>query len=387
MSKNVTVGIDVGSYLTKVVVVEHLKDRERKSSRIIGFGSQPSRGVYKGIVVKPDETAKVIRRAVQEAEKSSGIKIRQAIISVGGTSLESRISKGTAMITQADSKVTDYDVDRAVNASESNLKLKNQHIIERIPVSFKLDNRDILGRPENLVGTKLEVNTLFVTCLEHYLENLLTAVTDAGIDVIDAIPSPRAASFVTLSEKKKNAGCILLDFGSETVSATVFEDGEIATLKVVDMGGNDITNDLALGAQINPDEAEALKKGEIGTDLPMRKIEEIISARLEDMFDVIQKFLKKINRNERLPAGAILIGGTSKSSLIENIAKKVLKLPVTVFEPRNKKDILSDPSWYVAYGLCMSGKYTENNNYGNPFREIQQKIKSVIKNITKHILP
>jgi cell division protein FtsA len=386
MAKNVTVGIDIGSSSTKVMVVEHGKDKDTKTSRIIGTGIAPTRGLKKGFVSDQKELVKSIELAVHDAEVSSGIKIRQATISIGGITLESKVSRGSAIISRADNEVTRLDVEKAVKDSEQSLKNLNKHIIDTLPVIFKLDSKEIYGKVEGLRGVRLEVTTLFINCANQHLEDLVSSINAAGIDVVDVIASPVSASYVALDERQRTAGCILIDIGDENTSVIVFEDGNIISLKVFPIGSNNITNDLALGLKISLEDAEGIKLGRITTDIQQRKIDDIINARINEVFDVIQKFLKKINRDERLPAGAIIIGGGANVKSIEDISKKTLALPSKMNGLKGKNSV--DPTWFTAYGLCMVGKGVQkDNSYPNIVSQTWHNIKKIFSGIGKQLMP
>lgn len=387
MSKNITVGIDVGTHLIKVMVVEHIKERAEKSSRIIGTGKAESHGIRNGYINEPEEVVRGIIKAVREAEHRSGIKIRQATLAVGGISLESKLAKGTSIISRADNEVTNLDVQNAVKESEQGLKLLNRHVIDSIPYQYKLDGKDLYGQPEGLRGVKLEVTSLFITCINQHLEALVNSVNNAGIDVVDVIAAPLASSVVVLTNQQKAAGCILVDIGAETISLSVFEDGTIISIKVLPLGGTDITNDLALGLKITLDEAEKIKKGEITGNFNQRDIEDIMEARITEIFELIQKYLKKINRDGRLAGGAVIIGGGTMNEMTERITRSILNLPITMANSIGS-GVLKDPAWYVVYGLCMSGKYNQGYNiYSNPFVKVFHSIGMFFKGIGKQLMP
>ena len=387
MSKNITVGIDLGSHLVKVMVVEHLKERDKKTSRIIGTGKSEARGIKNGYINEPEEVVRSIVKSVREAEHRSGIKIRQATLAVGGISLESKLAKGTSIISRADNEVSALDVQNAVKESEQGLKLLNRHVIDSIPYIYKLDGKDLYSKPEGLRGVRLEVTSLFVTCINQHLEALVNSVNNAGVDVVDVIAAPLASSVAILNSQQKTAGCILVDIGAETISLSVFEDGDIISIKVLPLGGTDITKDLALGLKITLDEAEKIKKGEITGNFDQREIEEIMEARVTEFFEIIQKFLKKINKDGRLAGGAIIVGGATNNEMTERIAKNILNLPITMAGSLGS-GVLKDPAWYVVYGLCMSGRYNQgHNSYSNPFVKIFKSIGDFFKNIVKQLMP
>ena len=252
MTRKITVGIDVGTYSTKVVVSEYIKEESR--SAIVGTGLAESEGLRRGYIVNFDEAVKSIKKAISEAERSSRVKIKRAYISMGGISLESLIAHGTAIVSRADGEVTELDVKKALEESEKNLgDPKNKKILHSVPVRFKIDGEEVMGRPTGLRGLKLEVKTLFIICLEQHYEDLIEAVESAGVEVADVIASPIAAGLISLSKKQRNVGCILVNIGSETVSIVVYENDTPISLDVFPIGSADITNDMALGLKIAPE--------------------------------------------------------------------------------------------------------------------------------------
>lgn len=353
MRKNVVAGIDIGTNTTRVVVAEVSPDTG--APRIIGTGSTESRGLRSGYITSSTETSRSVSIALAQAEEEAGVRIKSVFLSIGGISLESVINHESVMISRADSEVTDLDVEKVIAASEENAQLVNKQVIETIPISFKLDGKDVLGRPVGMKGTKLEVKTLFITALEQHVNDLVQATEDAGVDVEDVIPAPIAASLIALTKKQRTVGCLLANIGAETVSIAVFEEDIPISLEVFPIGSTDITNDIALGFQVPLEEAENMKRGGVQS-FERKKLDEIIEARLSDIFELIEVHLKKIGRNGLLPAGIVLTGGGAGISTLEDFAKGALMLPSkTARLPLTNRDGIQDSSWFVAYGLCIFG--------------------------------
>jgi cell division protein FtsA len=364
MSQKISVGIDIGTYQIKVVVSETvLSDEGIYVPRIIATGEAESKGLRHGYIINISDVTRCIRLAVNQAEKTAKIKIKKGYISIGGIGLSSVTGKGSVMISKADLEITDLDVKNVLTEAESSLpasSLMNKQIIQTIPQAFKIDGQMIIGRPGGMHGSKLEAKVLFVVCLKQHLNDIIKAVEDADIDVLDVIASPIAASMVSLTKSQKIAGCILVNIGSETVSLAVFENNIPISLEVFPIGSTDITNDIALGFRIPIHEAENIKIGNAGEmQYPKKKLDEIIMARLSDIFDLIEAHLKKIGRSGLLPAGIILTGGGSGIDTIEDIARVSLKLPSKVssinFLSNIKNSQLQDSYWSVAYGLSVWG--------------------------------
>jgi cell division protein FtsA len=363
MAKNIAVGIDIGTYQIKIVVVENVYENGKNSFKIIGNGFAESKGLRHGYIINSSDTINSLRIAIAEAEKTSNIKIKRAFLSIGGIGVGSIVSHGSIIIPRADSEISEIDIKNVLSIAESEIPSNisiNKKIIHTIPISYKIDGRTVLGRPIGMKGIKFEVKALFVTCLEHHLNDLINTVEEAGIEVINIVASPLAGSIATLSKTQKIAGCVLANIGSETVSIVIFENNIPISLEVFPIGGTDITNDIALGLKIPLEEAENLKiNTDKETDYPKKKLEEIIVARLSDIFDLIESHLKKLGRSGLLPAGIIITGGSSGVSTIEDLAKATLKLPSKIgamnFDTNLKNCQIKDSSWSVSYGLCIWG--------------------------------
>ena len=353
-NRNIIAGLDIGTAWIRLVVCE-IKAGD-PVPQILTMAKKPARGLRRGYIINPEETVDSIREAVADAERSLKMKVRKVILGMGGVSLDSRLAEGSIIASRPDSEISNSDVARAIDASESNLiEMNNRRILHRIPVGFKVDGEKVLGHPDGLRGSKLEVKTLFVTCLDQHLKDLIKVTEGAGLTVEDIVASPLAASLVVMTKAYKTSGCALANIGSETTSIAVFEDGLPLSIQVFPLGSMDITNDIALGFRIPPEDAERVKKGEgepIGTK---KKLDEIIEARLSDIFEFIERHLKKIGVAGLLPAGIVITGGGSSVSNIEELAKNYFKLPARTAASSiasSSKSQIRDTAWAVAYGLC-----------------------------------
>ncbi len=359
---NIVTGIDIGSYQVKVVIAERADD-PRQLPHILGTGYAESRGLKHGYVISVPDVARSVAAAVAQASKAAGHKVERACIGIGGIGLDEAFSHGEAAVERGDSEITERDVARAIAASEKAVPpaaITNKKILHTIPLSFSVDGARILGKnPAGMKGSRVSVDTFLITCLDRHVADILSAVDEAGIEVEDIAASPMAASFVSLSKMQKRVGCILANIGSETMSTIVYEDTIPVSIKVFPVGGNDITNDLALGMRIALEEAEQLKHGAVlGAPYPKRKIDDLISKRLTDMFKLIDAHLKSINKDELLPAGIVMTGGSSVIPLSADLAKSILRLPsraATLTDGSSDPSLPHDSSWSVAYGLTIWG--------------------------------
>lgn len=357
MSQHYVTGIDVGTYHVKVVISSETK--ESTVPQIIGTGYAESRGLRNGYIINESDVVRSVRNAVAQAEKASGVKVRHAYISMGGIGLDEIHAHGEAITSRADSVITQIDIDKAIEASEESIreKIPNRRILHAIPLHYVVDGEKVHGRPHELKGTKLEVDTLFITAFEQHLNDLVSAIESIGIKVDDVMASPLAGSLVMLTKAQKRAGCVLANIGAETVSIVVFENNTPTSLKVFPIGSNDITNDIALGLKVPLDEAEKIKRGGMtATPYSKKRLDEIISARLTDIFELIDAHLKKIKRDGLLPAGIILTGGGSGITTVQDLARVSLRLPskIAMLDPGQNGKV-RDASWAVSYGLCIWG--------------------------------
>ena len=336
--------------------------------KILGVGIAESKGLRHGYIVNPTEAAQSVAKAVHEAERVSGVKITKAFLAIGGVGLQSIVTNGSLLISRADLEITELDVEKVIKISRGEISAAlsvNRKVLHEIPLSFKIDGKPVFGlRPQGLKATRLEVRTLFVTCLEHHINDLVQAVEEAGVQVIDAVAAPLAAGVVALNKAQKIAGCVLANIGSETVSIVVYENNIPISLEVFPIGSNDITNDIALGLKITLEEAEKVKLGAVTqATYPRKKLEEIVVARLSDMLELIEAHLRKIGKNGMLPAGILITGGGSSITTIEDLAKAYLKLPSKIHNSAKQTDKIQikDSMWAVAYGLCAIGLTTDGD--------------------------
>lgn len=369
MSRHVVAGIDIGTHETKVIIAEGVVENGHFSPKIIGTGVAESRGVERGFVASVSEAAESVRLATEKAEKMAGVRPKRAHVSFGGIGLSSLTAVGSVVITRADLEVTDRDLALALEAAEAALPkeaIVNKRIINTIPVEYKIDGKVSWGEPVGLKAHKLDVKALFITCLEHHLGDLIKAVEEADIEVVDVVAAPVAASFVTVSKKQRRVGALLADIGAETTSVIAFENNNPVSLEVFPVGGADVTNDIALGLKVSLEEAETVKLGGLSrSPYSKKRLDDIISARLSDCFESIEAHLKKIGRDALLPAGIILSGGSAKLPGIKAFAEESLSLPASVAEihfGQASQGKIKDPAWTVACGLALLGFNSEGDS-------------------------
>ena len=389
-SKKIVVGIDIGSQMTRVIIAEE-SAKLGLPPKILGIGYSASIGIHHGYVTSTREATASVIEAIRMAEKSTGVTIKRAYVALGGISLSSEIAPGAVGIARPDGEVTDEDIKNVLIIAEQTFTKgkRNRKILHTIPLKYRLDGLEVMGNPIGMRGSRLETRVVFVTVQEHHFNDLVTAITDAGVDIIEVIAAPIAESMATLSKKQKMVGCGLLNIGSETVSLAVFADDLPVSVETFAIGSNDITNDIALGLRVSLEEAEKVKIGNYEPrEYPKKKIEEIVDARLSDIFELVQNHLKSIKRDGLLPAGVIITGGGGMLTHIDEFSKSILKLPsatIPVDQIMNTRRDL-DPSWLVSYGLCFLED--DDEVYGSRiFKQAFKETKNGLMKLLREFLP
>ena len=375
MARNIIAALDVGTSTVQTVVAGKKKGEE--GLQILGVGVVPSSGVRRGIIVDLEDVTSAIRRSAIEASRTAGIPVKSLWLAVGGSHISVATSRGVVAVSRADGEISSEDVRRAVVAAEAFIpKNPNKEVLHMIPRDFKVDTEAGIKDPVGMHGVRLEVDTLIIECAGSFLKNLLKGVKHAGLKVEDYVFSPLAAAEAVLTKRQKELGVMLVDIGGGTASFMVFEEGMPIHAGVIPIGGNHITNDVAIGFRTHVDIAEQIKLAHgycIPGDLPKkdsirladfvegesatysrRELAEIVAARVRDIFELLQKELRKINRAQLLPSGVILVGGTAVTSGILSIAKEEMKLPVELGAPYAFPELANEktaPSFAVSLGV------------------------------------
>lgn len=391
-------GIDIGSYHVRVVVARAPESSDSPMP-ILSTGTSTSRGLHHGYIISQKDATKSIAEAVASAATAAGVPIKRARVSVGGVGIDEIRSTGEVAIGFSDrggygkkpvtiaGEVTEADIERAIVDSEKRAaaQLTNRKVIQAIPLGYRIDGNKVLGRPLHMRGNKLSVDTLLITALEQHLNDLIEAVEAAGVEVEDVLPAPLAASLSLLTKPQKMAGSILANIGAETLSIAIFENDIPISVKIFPIGSSDITNDIALSLQVPLKEAEQMKRGALTrADASRKRVDDLVSARLKDMYNLIDSHLRSIGKQRLLPAGVILTGGGSGLMGARDLAKAVLKLPSQVGVLPNHIRTL-DATWAVAYGLCRWAYMSDDRRtpataeLGGVVSELWNSIKQAVK--------
>ncbi len=359
MSRRIATGIDIGSYHTKVVVVEEVSTPEGTQVVVLGTGLAISQGMRQGYVTDIDDVAESIRAAKMQAEHAARVSIKKGFLAVGGISLDETRATGTSIISRADQEITELDLEKTKESARQSAEphFINRKVLHEIPLEYRVDGVATLGEPHGMKGTRLEVDYLFISCLSMHESALTLACEAADIDVVDRMASPLAGSYVTLTKDQKMKGCVLANIGSETVSIVVYDEGVPLSVKVFPLGSSNVTDDLALAFKISLEDAEKLKLGRLsGAMYPKKKVDDVMQSRFRDMFEQLDKHLKILGRKGALPAGIVISGGAAGQSIVTDIAKNSLALPSRVAEMKVPSDSkVRDSIWAVAYGVALWG--------------------------------
>lgn len=377
MAKNIVAGIDAGSHSIKIAVLEDMG--AQSLPRILSLTKTQSAGIKQGYIIDLDMAIEALYKAVRATEKNIGMRLKRAFIGSGGVALAAHTIEHTISVARGDYEITDLDISRAMEEAEEKLPdTANREVLNAINLSFKLDGKKVLGDPKGWKGNKLDVTTLFLTNIGQHIHDLKLASEKAGIAVDHIVPFPLAQSLVSISRMQKESGCMLVDIGSETVSLAVFDDGVLISTAVLPIGSLKITEDIAIRFKIDLDEAEHIKTGvEIQGMSEKKKLQDVVEARLSDIFELIENHLKKLGRSGLLPAGVIFTGGGSNIDGIVDLAKDSLDLPARLSLPLTPKSfniqeedsygqklLVRDPSFANAYGLAVYGlnpEYSEES--------------------------
>ncbi|HVS79276.1 MAG TPA: cell division protein FtsA [Candidatus Saccharimonadales bacterium] len=369
------VGLDIGTTAVRCVVGELSSDSTTPT--VIAFSRAENTGMRKGNVAHIEEVAQAVTAAVQEAERVSGREIRYATVNVNGSHVEGVNSKGVVAISSPDRQIGVEDRMRVEEAATVVQLPANKEIIQVFAKNYRLDGQENIKDPVGMHGVRLEVDTHIVVASTPALKSLEQALERAEMRASHRTVTSLAAAEAILDRKQKESGVAVLDIGAATTNMVVIEDGEVEHIAVIPMGGNHITNDLAIGLKTELDIAELVKlkhaslskssrgetsfvvKGEeLRFDREMMRM--IIEARVEEILDFADRELKRIHRSRKLPGGIVLIGGTAQLPGLVELTKEVMELPARVGNFKHIKrvvDNMNEAEFAPAVGLMLLDMY------------------------------
>lgn len=383
----VIAGLDIGN--SKIRVIVAVIDEESHLPNVIGVGVSPSNGLRKGNIIDVEETVANISSALEDAERMAGEPIHNVFLGIGGDHISSQDSKGVIAISHSGNEIIEDDVDRVLEAAQAVSIPNNRRILRIIPKSFSVDEQSGIKYPVGMTGIRLEVLAHLVTGLVPAVKNIEKCVHQAGVDINDIIPNGLAASEAVLTKRQKELGTVVIDVGSGGTNISVFEEGTVLHTSSLPIGGENVTNDIAIGLRTSIDTAEKIKI-EYGSCIPedvhdretidlsllskidtqtisKKQLAEIIQARYHEIFVMVKDELAKVQRDGMLPAGAILTGAAVKMPGVLDIAREILNLPVQIGFPTNYEgvvDKIEDPAYATGIGLVIWGSRFQGDGYG-----------------------
>ncbi len=402
------VGLDIGTNKIRTVIANI--DERDVLPNVVGAGVAPSAGLRKGAIVDVNETISAVTASLEDAERMSGNPIHHAVIAVGGAHLEAQDSKGVIAVPHG-GEISSADVERVLEAAQAVSISSNRQILRVIPQNYTVDGQTGIRNPLGMRGVRLEVEAHIITGLTPALKNLENAVHQSGVDVDDFIPAPLAAAESVLSKRQKELGVVAIDIGASSTGISIYEEGVVIGTFVLPVGGDSVTNDIAIGLRTSVDAAEKLKI-EYGTCKPAdvsdrdtidlsaiskadsqvverRQLAEIIHARYHEILSMVNEKLALLERDGQLPAGAVITGGGAKIPELIELARETLSLPVQIGFPVEIDGIvdkIDDPAYATAIGLVLFGAKGSSRSYSVGNVDFAKTLDGV-KNFFKKLLP
>ena len=371
MDQPVVVGIDVGT--TKICT---LVGREEAPGqiRILGMGMEPSQGLKKGVVVDLEAASKAITRSIERAERTSGLEITSALVSLAGSQVSSVNSRGVVGV--AGGVIDQDDIARAIEAARAVAIPHNREVIHVIHRGFNVDGQEGIRMPIGMHGYRLEVETHIITASQGSVENLRQSVGASGVEISQFVLNPLASAEVVLTETERQMGVVVCDMGGGTTDMAIYIDGDVWHTSVLAVGGNHITSDIAHGLRLPMSQAEEIKLQhghaiqaevdpqeffnvrpfgeESSIQISRNELAHIIEARVEEIVGMVLQEIKRSGYDGLLPAGMVLTGGSSLLPSMRTLANRVLGVPVRIAKPEHligMTDRLDSPAFSTSVGL------------------------------------
>lgn len=391
----IVAGLDIGTSNIKILLAGKNKGEEK--IEVFYQSQEPSFGIRRGVVVDIEKVSRLIQLLLNKVRIENGQKIDSVYVNIGGGHIFCNNSEGVVAVSRADRKVSGEDIDRVLQAAKTISLSSNEEILEVIPMEFIIDGKGGIKEVEGMQGGRLEVKVLIIGCFAPYKNNLTQAVLNADLKVLDILPSVLAVSGAALSQRQKESGVAVLNIGAGTSELAVFEEGSLVHLAVFPIGSANITNDIAIILKTDIDIAELIKiksgsclfkgndkkekieleDGEILIFSP-KMVAGIIEARVSEIFGEVNKELKKIGKQGKLPAGIVLTGGGANLPRIVDLAKKELKLSCRIWKPSDFSNLEDSSIFATACGLVLRG--IEDSDSGKRFSgKLTERIKKAFQ--------
>ncbi len=371
------VGLDIGTTKVCAIIGEV---GENGVIDIIGVGQAQSEGIRKGVVVNLDATVKSITKAIEEAELMSGTEVRSAYVGIAGGHIKGINSRGVIAVSRNDREITPADVERVIDAARAVSMPMDREVIHVIPQEFIVDEQDGIKDPIGMSGVRLEADVHIVTAAVTSAKNIVTAVNRAGFEVDDIVLEPLASSHAVLTEDEKELGVVLVDIGGGTTDMALFVEGAIWQTAVLGIGGTNVTRDIGVGLRTPVGDAEQIKLrygcaladlvkqdeeievpsvgGRKSKSLPRQVLVEIIQPRMEEIFLLLSREIKKTGYEDLVAGGVVLTGGAAAMEGVQELAERMLDMPVRIGSPKGIAglvDVVNSPVFSTGVVLVFFG--------------------------------
>jgi len=372
--ENLIVGLDIGT--TKICAIVGAMTDEGLD--VVGIGTSPSRGLRKGVVINIESTVNAIRKAIQEAELMAGCEIKSVFAGIAGGHIKGINSQGVIAIKNRE--VTTEDVRRVIDAAKALAIPMDREVIHILPQEFIIDDQDGIKEPLGMSGVRLEARVHIVTGAVASAQNIIKSCNKAGVDVGDIVLEQLASSEAVLTPDEKDLGVALVDVGGGTTDIAIFVDGAIKHTSVLSLGGNHLTNDIAVGLRTPTAEAEKIKQvsgcclaSMVGKDetievpsvggrepriLSRQLLAEILEPRVEEIFTLVNREIVKSGFEDLIASGVVLTGGSAILPGMPELAEQIFDLPVRRGKPTGIGgliDVVNSPIYATGVGLVKYG--------------------------------
>ncbi len=390
------VGLDIGT--TKICAI--VGEQTENGIDIVGIGTSPSSGLRKGVVINIESTVESINKAIEEAERMAGIEISSVYCGISGGHIKGFNSHGVVAV--KDKEVQEGDLRRVIDAAKAVAIPLDREVIHIIPQEYIIDDQDGIKEPLGMSGVRLEAKVHIVTGAVSSAQNIIKCANRTGLNVSDIVLQQIASSEAVLNPDEKELGVALVDIGGGTTDIAIFSEGSIVHTAVLSLGGNHITNDLAVGLRTPTAEAEKLKikygcalssllakddtidvqsvGGRKSRPLSRKLISEIIEPRVEEILSLIQREIIKSGYEDLLASGVVLTGGSTLLTGMQELAEMIFDLPVRKGIPKGfggLLDVVSSPIYATGVGLILYGaKNQRNTKFKIREQNIYHKVKS-----------
>lgn len=344
------VSLDIGTSSVRVIIGEVTN----KAINVLGVGTAESEGIKKGAIVDIDETVQSIQRAVDQAERMVGLQIKQVVVGINGNHVQLQPCHGVVAVSSPDREIGTEDINRVIDAAQVVSIPPEREIIDVIPKQFIVDGLDEITDPRGMIGVRLEMEGTIITGSKTVLHNLLRCVERAGLDIADICLQSLASGSIAVSKDEKSLGVCIIDIGGGSSTVSVFEQGALQAVSVLPIGGDHITNDIAVGLRVSTEDAEKIKKKHgmafvdeanveeqfsfttIGSNekqtMSQEELAHIIEPRMEEIFELLFKELVRLGFRD-FPGGFVLTGGTVMLPGVLELAKDLLRGNVRIAIP------------------------------------------------------